>query len=104
MTHEQATEDAATGRFSSSGEGWMFNGALTLDDASTVFEAAQSLALPVNGVIDFTGLKHADCAALAMMIALKRRGNAEGRTLTIRGMPASLRSLAVVYGVENLLD
>ena len=48
MTHEQATEDAATGRFSSSGEGWMFNGALTLDDASTVFDPAQIIPAPLE--------------------------------------------------------
>ena len=37
------------------------------------------------------------------MMALKRRAAAEGRTLTLIGLPASLRSLAVVYGVEDFL-
>ena len=31
-------------------------------------------------------------------------GITEGRSLTIRGLPASLRSLAIVYGVDNLLE
>ena len=34
---------------------------------------------------------------------LKRRAAAEGRTLAIEGLPQSLHSLAVVYGVEDLL-
>lgn len=97
-------EGAAIGGFSASNEGWLFTGALTLDDAAAVLEASQALSLPTNGVVDFSGLMHADSAALAVMIALKRRGTTEGRTLTIRAIPAALRSLAVVYGVENLLD
>lgn len=104
MIRERAQERAAAGAFSASDDGWFFGGALTLDDAASVLEASRSLALPANGVVDFGGLMQADSAALAVMIALKRRGTAEGRTLTIRGIPASLHSLAVVYGVENLLD
>ena len=83
---------------------WRFAGALTFDDAARVFAAARAVALPARGVIDFSGMTHADSSALAIMIALKRRAAAEGRALSIEGVPASLRSLAVVYGVENLLD
>jgi phospholipid transport system transporter-binding protein len=97
-------EGKSVGGFSASNGGWLFAGALTLDDAADVLQASQALPLPVNGVVDFSGLMHADSAALAIMIALKRRATAEGRTLTLAGLPASLRSLAVVYGVDNLLD
>jgi phospholipid transport system transporter-binding protein len=93
----------ATGGFSASNDGWLFAGALTLDDAAAVLEASQALPLPVSGVVDFSGLMHADSAALAVMIALKRRGTEEGRTLAIRNIPPSLRSLAAVYGIDDLL-
>jgi phospholipid transport system transporter-binding protein len=93
-----------TGSFSVSSEGWLFTGALTLDDAAAALEASQAMPLPDSGVVDFSGLMHADSAALAVMLALKRRGADEGRTLAIRGVPASLRSLAAVYGIDHLLD
>lgn len=96
--------NVATGAFSSSNDGWLFAGALTLDDAAAVLEASQALPLPVSGVVDFGGLMQADSAALAVMIALKRRGTEEGRTLAIRNIPPSLRSLAAVYGIDDLLD
>jgi phospholipid transport system transporter-binding protein len=99
-----APQESASGGFSPSNEGWLFVGALTLDDAAFVLSASEELALPPNGVVDFAGLMHADSSALAVMMALKRRATAEGRTLTIRGMPESLHSLAVVYGIEHLLD
>ena len=98
------SDGVATGGFSSSNDGWLFAGALTLDDAGAVLEAAQALPLPANGVVDFSGLMHADSAALAVMIALKRRGTDEGRTLTMRAIPPSLRSLAAVYGIDNLIE
>ncbi|HKU85634.1 MAG TPA: STAS domain-containing protein [Casimicrobiaceae bacterium] len=105
MTDGNGGEDAvATGGFSASNDGWLFAGALTLDDAAGVLEASQALPLPVSGVVDFSGLMHADSAALAVMIALKRRGTEEGRTLAIRNIPPSLRSLAAVYGIDDLLD
>jgi phospholipid transport system transporter-binding protein len=69
-----------------------------------VFAASGAFALPANGSVDFSALTRADSAALAVMIALKRRAAAQGSALSIDGVPASLRSLAVVYGVENLID
>lgn len=100
-----APESAAAqgGAFSIVDGGWAFGGALTLDDAAEVLESSQALALPERGVVDFGGLMQADSAALAVMMALKRRAATEGRTLTLIGLPASLRSLAVVYGVEHFL-
>jgi len=82
---------------------WRFDGALTMDTAAGALEASSALPLPSAGVIDFDGLRHADSAALAVMIALKRRGVAEGRPIALEGVPPTLMSLAVVYGVEPLL-
>ena len=100
-----ASPDAApaTGAFAVSGRGWGFSGALTFDDAAVVLQASRALALPEAATVDMSALTHADSAALAVLIALKRRAAAEGRTLTIVGLPRSLHSLAVVYGIEDLL-
>jgi len=92
-----------SGTFTASDAGWRYTGALTFDDAAKVLEASSALALPDTGVVDMSGLEHADSTALAVVMALKRRAAAEGRTLAIEGMPKSLHSLAVAYGVEDLL-
>ena len=89
--------------FTASDTGWRFVGALTFDDAAGVLEASRAIALPDTGVVDMSGLTHADSAALAVVIALKRRAAAEGRMLAIEGMPPSLHSLALAYGVEDLI-
>jgi len=104
MIAKAADERSPGGGFVVDDAGWHFAGALTLDDAADIFQAAGLLTLPPTGVVDFAGLMQADSAALAVVIALKRRAAREGRGLSIGGLPASLRSLAIVYGVENLLD
>ena len=94
---------AQAGAFSATEAGRTFGGALTLEDAAEVIDASRELPLPATGIVDFSGLMQADSAALAVMLALKRRAAVEGRTLTLTGLPASLHSLAVVYGVEHYL-
>jgi ABC-type transporter Mla MlaB component len=48
-------------------------------------------------------VSHADSAALAVLLALRRRGEAEGRHLTFASAPPMLDSLARVYGIEEIL-
>jgi len=93
----------SAGAFAADGTRWTFAGSLTMDTATEALATSRALALPPSGVVDFTGLAQADSAALAVMIALRRRGHAEGHPVTLAGVPATLESLAVVYGVEDLL-
>ncbi|HEY3178688.1 MAG TPA: STAS domain-containing protein [Casimicrobiaceae bacterium] len=94
-----------TGTFTPTDNGtrWVFHGALTMDDASRVLEDAEALPLPSKGIVDFRGLLQGDSAAIAVMIALRRRAAAEGKTLAFASLPDALESLAIVYGVDKLL-
>ena len=104
MSGSGIADAAPTGTFASAGDAWRFEGALTFDDAERVFAASRAAPLPASGVADFSGMTRADSSALAVVIALKRRAAAEGRQLAVANLPESLRALAVVYGVENLID
>jgi phospholipid transport system transporter-binding protein len=97
-----ATERIAA-RIVAENDRWRLMGALTFDDAATVFDASKSIALPASNVVDLSGLTQADSSALAVVLAIKRRAASEGRALAVEGVPSSLRSLAVVYGVADLL-
>jgi len=100
VTPERAVHSSPSGAFTSADGGarWIFHGALTM-----VLEAADALPLPSKGIVDFRGLLQADSAALAVMIALKRRASVEGRTLMLTSLPEAIKSLAIVYGVEKLI-
>jgi phospholipid transport system transporter-binding protein len=82
---------------------WRYEGALTLDNAAQVMAAADAQPLPPGGVIDLAGLARADSAALAVILALRRRAAREATILSVRHLPASLTSLAMAYGVDELV-
>src|SRR5690349_4741064 len=77
-------------------EGWRFEGALTMENAAVMLAAADALPLPESGRLDLGGLTHADSAALAVVMALRRRASVEGRALHIDNLPPALQSLAIV--------
>jgi phospholipid transport system transporter-binding protein len=95
-------DGASGGAFSAAGDRWQFAGTLTFDDATAVLEQAAGLPLPASGVVDMAGLVHADSAALAVLLELKRRAAAEGHRLSFAAFPPMLESLARVYGIEDL--
>ena len=94
--------EAASGAFAVRRGRWRFEGTLTFDDATAVLEQAAALPLPASGVVDMAGLVHADSAALAVLLALKRRAAAEKHPLSFAAFPPMLDSLARVYGIEDL--
>ena len=99
-----ACSTAASGAFVADGDRWRFTGVLVFDDAMAVVTAAAALPLPPSGIVDLSGLTHADSSGLAVMLALRRRAQAEGHPgLTFPGMPAMLDALARVYDVESLV-
>ena len=91
------------GAFAADGDRWKFAGELTFDDATAVLGRAAELPLPASGVVDLSGVAHADSAALAVLLALRRRAEGEGRRLTFASVPPMLDSLARVYGIEEIL-
>ena len=91
------------GGFALAADGWTFTGMLTFANAAAVFEACGELALPADGSVDLAGLGQADSAALAVMLALKRRAAREGKPISFASVPPGLHRLARVYGVEELL-
>ena len=85
------------------GARWTYAGALTSANAGTVLAAAAALALPADGEVDLRDVEAIDSAAVAVLLALKRRAAEEGRPLRFVDVPAALASLAELYGVEEIL-
>ncbi len=85
------------------GARWTYAGELTSTNAGPVLAAAAALNLPGNGEVDLTDVEGIDSAAVAVLLALKRRAADEGRPLRFVGIPAALASLAELYGVEEIL-
>jgi len=85
------------------GARWSYIGALTFAEAGPALAAATALQLPREGIIDCSGIGAFDSAAVAVLLALKRRAAAESRRLDFVGLPTRLEALATLYDVEAIL-
>ena len=85
------------------GERWQLSSALNMDTVADVLEASQELPWPEAGIIDLASVDMVDSAAVAILLAWKRRALANRKPLTLANVPASLASLADLYGVDDLL-
>ena len=82
-------------------------GALTFDTARLA-SAAGLRALTASAArrleIDFAGVTAADSAGLAVCLVWLAKAGRDGRELRLTNLPASIRSLARISGIESLVD
>ncbi|MEJ7807921.1 MAG: STAS domain-containing protein [Telluria sp.] len=76
---------------------------LTVINATAALD--QGLAAIKGGqtVFDLATVKTADSSAVAVLLAWKRAARKSGAALSYVNVPASLQSLAALYGVDALL-
>jgi phospholipid transport system transporter-binding protein len=86
-----------------SGERWTIGGALTFATAASALDSMRALPLPASGIVDCSEVDAVDSAAVAVLLALKRRASAEGRPLAFIAIPSALALLADLYGVREML-
>jgi phospholipid transport system transporter-binding protein len=105
MMAERGSGDDARRRFArdAAGRRWSYAGALTFANAGAVFAAAAAVPLPTDGEVDLAGMAVVDSAAVAVLLALRRRAGAESKPLRFVNVPSALLSLAALYGVEEIV-
>ena len=79
------------------------DGPLTMSGVGRLLADGRARAAAGDLIVDLSEVTEADSAALALLLDWLRAARAAGRTLTVRGLPAGLRSLAALYGVDALL-
>jgi len=79
---------------------------LTLEEAVPTLERLDGQLAQQGGanvVLQAASLREFDSSALAVLLELRRRLQARGKTLTVEGWPRRLQDLAGLYGVQELL-
>jgi phospholipid transport system transporter-binding protein len=81
-----------------------------IDAASISNEnAAALLAAGIDAIragdaeFDLSAVRQVDSSAVALLLAWQREAQARGARLALTGLPAALRSLATLYGVDELI-
>jgi phospholipid transport system transporter-binding protein len=76
---------------------------MVIATAAGLREAGEGALIGGASVIDLAGVAEADSSAVAVLLAWTRIASDRGQALTIVDVPASVRSLASLYGVTDLL-
>jgi phospholipid transport system transporter-binding protein len=78
-------------------------GPVTTDNVvSLLAQGAKQLNGP-SMTVDLSGVTEVDSSALSLLLEWRRAAERSGRTIRYRNLPASLKSLAELYGITELL-
>jgi phospholipid transport system transporter-binding protein len=78
-------------------------GPVTMANASQALAACTGAIDAGETILSLDALAHSDSSAVAMLIAARRYAAERGRTLAFEAVPESVKSLAVLYGVEGFV-
>ena len=74
-----------------------------MSNAAEIAEAGIDAIRSGDTAIDLSAVQTCDSSAVAAVLAWQREAARAGSKLRLTGLPASLLSLAAVYGVDSLL-
>lgn len=89
-----------------SGNGFRVTVPMLIANARALLDAGRGVLRAesaTNVVVDLAGVREVDSSALAVLFALQRSASARGVSLRVTNPPASLLSLAGLYGVSESL-
>lgn len=78
-------------------------GEMNQQTASALLAEAAAMFADADRVINLSGVTHVDSTALAVLLDWMRAARATGHQLRVVAAPASLVSLAALYGVDALI-
>ena len=79
-------------------------GALTIANVAALAEAGKQQFGDGGGlVVDLGGVTEVDSAALSLLFEWQREARRRNINISFRNLPASLKSLATLYGVSELI-
>lgn len=77
--------------------------AMIVANAPALLAAGQAACSESSEIFDLSAVTEADSSALAVMLAWMRAAADNGRQLGFVNLPAGVRALADLYGVDELL-
>lgn len=85
------------------GDGLAVSGDMTMEAAAALLADGNACIATVQPCFDLAGVANIDSSCLAVLFGWQRTALVQGKTLALANPPASLISLAEVYGVTELL-
>lgn len=83
---------------------WLVSGHVSVDNANALLLASEALSLSRQShQIDFSNVTEVDTAAISLMMEWQRRAAKANSKVVFSNLPASLSSLAELYGVNQFI-
>lgn len=79
------------------------SGALTITNVAALCEAGKQQFGGGDLVVDLAAVTEVDSAALSLLFEWRREARRSNAQISFRNLPASLQSLATLYGVSELV-
>ena len=81
----------------------LLSGPVTLGNVAALLEEGRRHLAEGAATVDLGEVTELDSSALALLLAWLRDARAAGRSLAFANLPDGLRTIARLYGVEDLL-
>jgi len=78
-------------------------GPITADNVVSLLEQGALQFTGPGVTVDLSGVTDVDSSALSLLLEWRRAAARSGREMRYRNLPASMKSLAELYGVTELL-
>ena len=86
------------------GNSLFLEGAVTLETVPGLIGVVDEHLRQGASVVDFSGVKEVDSAAVALALEWLRQADQAGAGLRLANLPAAMQNLAKLYGVSELLQ
>jgi phospholipid transport system transporter-binding protein len=86
------------------GDRLFLQGPVTVGTVSALLAQARTLLAPEVAVLDFKGVTEVDSAAVALALECLREARRREFALSLANLPESMRTLAELYDVSELLQ
>ena len=78
-------------------------GAVIIDSVRALLEGGRGYCVANDVTLDFSGVDEVDSSALALILEYRRAAESAGKRVSVSNLPASLKTMADLYGVTDLI-
>jgi phospholipid transport system transporter-binding protein len=79
------------------------SGAVVIDSVGKLLDASRAACAASDVTLDFSAATDLDSSALALILEFRRVSETAQKRLSVSNIPASLKTLADLYGVTDLI-
>jgi phospholipid transport system transporter-binding protein len=79
------------------------SGAVVIDGARNLLEEGRGYCVANDVTVDLSGVTELDSSAIALILEYRRAAESAGRHLKVSNIPVSVKSLATLYGVTDII-